>query len=301
MEELFHFDSIFEYQFGLFDPNWLMSLKEAGEWILFDSKVIFKQPKECDMITLYCEDDCILELEHAELEMSAGQVYFLKPPPPPKRCIYTRRCIVKKYIMLSKIDFDNQLAFVRERFIDVLSRHIGSKKLALTCWPFRHISLKYFLDNCKIPFSLIIELDETYRYPPSSSNRTRTHRILDPNYDYLFLNSYPCKNTLEMYTYCTKYRVSQHLKRISDINVNGHLFYDGRQEFQWGRSRLIHRVKRIEKEYYFCEGPWTGFPEVWDPNEETAFIIFNPNQPTIGDDKEVLLPITIDHANTATI
>lgn len=291
------------YEFGLFDPNWLMSLKEAGEWILFDSKVIYTQPKECDMITVYCEEDCILELEHAELEMSAGQVYFLKPPPPPKTCIYTRPCIVKKYIMLSKIDFVNQLSFVREYFIDVLNRHIGSKKLALTCWPFRHISLKYYLHTCKIPLSIIIELDEKYEYPPLSPDRPRkrVHRILDPKYDFLSLRDYPERNTCVSITYADKYS-SKHLGYASDISVNGHLFYDGRQEFHWGRSRLKHKVRIAPKRnFYYMEDPWTGFPEVWDPNEETAFIIFNPDQPTKeGADKEVLLPITIDHANTAT-
>ena len=130
----------------------------------------------------------------------------------------TSRASVKKFKTLSNqsekciSDLEDELAFSRQCFIDVLKKHIGLKKLALMCWPFKNVSLQQFLDECKIPFRLVADIfvSETRYLYVCEVDRDEQRRIT-------FLS--PSENI--------------------NVHVNGHLFSDSRKELQNEKSFLI--------------------------------------------------------------
>ena len=208
------------FQFGLVNPSFFED--------------VVQDDVECDVITIQCHCDVDLELEHVVLEMKVGEIYFVKPPPPETLKIDDRwivekyRTISKGYFPKIKIFHGDQMSFSRQRFIDVLKHEIGSKKLLLTCWPFKHVSLKQFLDECRIPFRLVADI---------FVSETRYLYVCEVDRD--------------------EQRRTTFLSQGENVNihVNGHLFSDSRKEVQ----------------------------------NEKSFLIFNPDEPNLGDGEEVVL------------
>lgn len=203
MEQLFKLDSVSGIQFGLVSG------------CVFPSDVyLVGKDYCCHFITIQCQCDVDLKLEHVVLEMKAGETYFLKPPPP-QSCKIDDRCIVQRFMLHRSTDWRgfaraDQMSFSREMFIDVLKHHIGSKKLLLTCWPFENVSLRHFLDECRIPFRLVSKMfNHKYVCDVRRNEQRRTYLI------YLF----PYEN------------VNDH--------ANGHLFSDGRKEQPREKSFII--------------------------------------------------------------
>ena len=55
---------------------------------------------------------------------------------------------------------ENLLAFLKERFIDLLKMEIGSQKLEMSCWPFENVSSIEFLEKCLIPHLHVVRADQ---------------------------------------------------------------------------------------------------------------------------------------------
>lgn len=157
MEKLKNLNAISKFEFGV------LSVKNPS-YLKFENEVYIDvcSTLDCDLVTLWTigKECVVVDFEDSELEFVPGETYFLKPIP--ERIENWRRKIhVRFFKLLNNVETivkpENQLAFKEERFIDLLRDEIKNKKLLMTCWPFRNISLKKFLDTCGIPHQIFIQ------------------------------------------------------------------------------------------------------------------------------------------------
>lgn len=268
MEKLRLLNTISKYEFGVlnntgvFKENFHLKFKNDKDlYILTDDDT------KTQLITFRTRHgDAILHLENFELEIESGKVYYLKPMPP-AMCL--NDFDVQKYSYADDLEVnavsEDQLDFVRERFIDCLKEEIGDKKLRMSCWPF-DIDLETFLDECDIPHYIIIYMkDYCYSGP--------FHFIFDKFKDIETDENdrYPPRN---FYVPTT------------DVTTNGQLFCNC--------NCLLKRIDYSHKQYIYNGSSITTGSYKENYEFEKAFVIFNPSSSNDVGEYETVLPSSSD-------
>lgn len=264
MENLQCLDAVAAYKFGVLTerPAYLKFKYEKELYVLADGETAF--------ITLTTrQGDAVLHLDdNTELELEFGKIYYLKPAPPQSVCL--DNFDVQKYTLVDNVRenavANDQLAFVTERAIDCLKTAIGNKKLRMSCWPLKNVSIVTFLEKCSIPYHVVIQLN------------CRSYSENGGPY-YIFDNDM-CLETDGN----NEYPPLDFFKKIEDVTTNGNLFCDCKT--------LVKKVEHVYSEQIF-----TGTSINWGSlktiiEEEKAFVIFNP---TVDSDTvtESVLPVTL--------
>lgn len=244
MENLQCLDAVAAYKFGVLTerPAYLKFKDEKELYVLTDegeTALVTLTTRQGEAV-LYVDDNMELELEY-------GKIYYLKPAPPQSVCL--DNFDVQKYTLVDNVRenavANDQLAFVTERAIDCLKTAIGNKKLRMSCWPLKNISIVTFLEKCSIPYHVVIKCRSGQSYCIFDNDMCIE---TDCNYNY------ECR--LDFF------------KKIEDVTTNGNLFCDCKT--------LVKKVEHVYKERIF-----TGTSINWGSlktiiEEEKAFVIFNP-------------------------
>jgi hypothetical protein len=252
MENLQCLDAVAAYKFGVLTerPAYLKFKDEKELYVLTDegeTALVTLTTRQGEAV-LYVDDNMELELEY-------GKIYYLKPAPPQSVCL--DNFDVQKYTLVDNVRenavANDQLTFVTERAIDCLKTAIGNKKLRMSCWPLKNISIVTFLEKCSIPYHVVLKCRKSGGQP---------YCIFD--------------NDMCIETNCNKECPLDFFKKIEDVTTNGNLFCDCKT--------LVKKVKHVYSERLF-----TGTTINW--SEEKAFVIFNPtvDSDTVT---ESVLPVT---------
>jgi hypothetical protein len=263
MENLEKWNLISKYKFGILDFN-EESNEESNEkpYLKFkddNNYYILSNSENPDVIVIKSINETVLKFDDFELEIELYKNYFLKPA---IKFINIDNFIVKKYSLLENLKVnvisDNQLKFFTELFYDTLNLNIGNKKLKMSCWPFKNININDFLEECKIPYKIILNnFDNYYLYEDNFDNK------IDPD------NSYYIEGIFE---------------KVTDVSVNGKLFCDC--------NNLQKKINLIFLEIVYNGSSLTSGSTESVVENEDAFIIFNPDVATNTNcEEERVLPL----------
>lgn len=283
MDTLLDFDCVYGYKFGTVDIDF-----DSAAYVKFDDDNVYviTDEIECDLMTFKpVESTFILNLEDVELEMELGSIYFIKPAPY-EHIDAIENCNVKRYSLVTKAKVNvgrvsDKLDFVRDHVINSLKSIIGSKKLALTRWPFENVSLAYFLEKCAIPHNIILKFSNEY-YLYDKNVEILSTRGPDGQFNKLYQDLKTCS--------------FQKLK-AEKIKTNGYLFYIDRRESKIKKKIDYYDVERE----WVVKGPmkrlYVEHSKIGFEHEE-AFVIFNPDTPTSNNDEKVVFPTAEPHYQT---
>jgi len=258
MDELRRLDAVSRFKFGVlcvggdnkisylkfgFDRN-LYILTDAAETALITVKprggknVVFRMDEEFDW------------------ELDSGVTYYMKPPP--TASVDLDLFDVQRYALADALGVNfnssNQLDYIEERFIDVLKTTIGRKKLRMSCWPFTHISLTTFLQDCCIPHDIVICRDDKC---------------------YLFDGDQDICTDVENF-----YNPREVFVEMENVTTDGQLFCN----CKCFRKRVYCNFK----EMVFNGSSMTSGSSDYKIEIEDVFIIFNPISTTNGANETVL-------------
>lgn len=303
MENLVALDNLSLFKYGTLDIDF-----DYSNYVKFkdDDQVYFLTSGKCDdLMTLQPLETLVFRLEDVELEMEPGSIYYIKPAPensPP-----LGMCNVKRFtstLCVNATNVSEQLGFARERIIDVLTSAIGRQKVAMTCWPFKNVTVDQFLEKCTIPYSIFLAPNPIIEYNFNIHNQKEKIR------EYYECHKTPCtvalagsvcrlfdkSVTLRTFEKCKPASFGKDdeihyiealesfktVKLSKDLDYNGFLFSnDGflklNKRIDYCDERLEWCVERID--YVITKKTSTKY--------EKAFVVFNPDSPT--NEKEFII------------
>jgi hypothetical protein len=291
MESLNVFDKISCFKFGQLNIDFNVSyLKFDSE---FDQHLYISTNDEtCDLMMFQpIEDEFVLKLENIELVMKALEVYFLKPAP--SEHIDESKCKIKRFKLKDNLTenvsiVSDQLDFIRERSTDILRSQIGTRRLKLTCWPFKNLKLQRFLKECLIPY--ICVLDHSHSFVEKDQKQIKEECYLFDETLILWTNYEDEHNG-------QGYQLKNWFSEIKGdkIKANGFLFQKNESSF----SKL-----EIILQYYHVPTLFNGKsiddgPRIDMTSNEPAFIIFNTETPLVEDQEEIVLPLSVRYEETS--